>query len=126
MTQKYRNASQRGFTLIELLVSIAIVGILTSIALPQYKVYRQRAFDAVATADVRSLVLAEEAYFLDTQSYKSCENESCTTLPSITKLSKGVRVGITTTSDNYIITARHLQGSKTIVWDSSLGGLIDN
>jgi type IV pilus assembly protein PilE len=126
MIQKNQHVTQRGFTLIELLVSIAIVGILTSIALPQYKVYRQRAFDAVATADVRSLVLAEEAYFLDTQSYKPCENESCTSLPSITKLSKGVRVGITTTSDSYVITARHQQGSKTIVWDSSLGGLVDN
>jgi prepilin-type N-terminal cleavage/methylation domain-containing protein len=123
MNNKKTYHPQKGFTLIELLVCIAIVGILTTIALPQYKIYRQQAFDAVTMSDVHSLVLAEEAYFLDNQSYKACENESCTTLPSIMRLSKGISAKIEVTVDSFKITAKHIQGSKTIIWDSALGGL---
>ena len=113
-----------GFTLIELLVSIAIVGILTAVAVPQYKVYRQRAFDSVVLADVRSLVLAEEAYFLDNQKYQPCQNETCSTLPGIIRLSKGVTAQISIVAAAYTIRARHPQGSKEFLWDSEQGGLV--
>ena len=121
---KNKQASQSGFTLIELLVTIAIAGILTSIALPQYKSYRQRAFDAVVQSDIRSLVLAEENYFLDTQQYLPCENAGCASLPSIIRLSKGVTAKIEAFVDSYKITAKHQQGSRTFIWDSSQGGFL--
>ncbi len=62
-------ARVRGFTLIELLVVIAIIGILAAVAVPQFGSYRRRGFDADVQANVRNMALAQEAYFLDNNSY---------------------------------------------------------
>lgn len=54
--QNIRN--QKGFTLIELLIVIAIIGILTAIAVPQYNQYRARSFSAAVTTDLQNAYLA--------------------------------------------------------------------
>ncbi len=58
-----------GFTLIELLVVIAIIGILAAVAIPQFGAYRRKGFDADAQANVRNMALAQEAYFLENNTY---------------------------------------------------------
>jgi len=54
--------NQRGFTLIELLIVIAIIGILTAIALPIYSNMQARARIAKAQADLRGLMSALVAF----------------------------------------------------------------
>jgi type IV pilus assembly protein PilA len=61
--------NEKGFTLIELLVVVAIIGILAAIAIPQFAAYRQRAFDARAESDLRNMMTAQEAYFVDNEEY---------------------------------------------------------
>ena len=61
------NAS--GFTLIELLIVIAIIGILASIAIPQFASYRQKSYNAAAQSDLRNVKTNLEAYYADYQHY---------------------------------------------------------
>jgi type IV pilus assembly protein PilE len=60
---------RRGFTLIELMVAVAIVGLLTVIAVPAYSRYVQRTNRAVGKAALVSLAAQQETYFADRKTY---------------------------------------------------------
>jgi type IV pilus assembly protein PilA len=62
-------SNQRGFTLIELLVVTSIIGILASLAIPQYAAYRARGFDSKVSATVRHIATGQEAYYAENQTY---------------------------------------------------------
>lgn len=68
------NARKRGcaaFTLIELLVVIAIIGILAAVAIPQFAAYRRKGYDADVQTNARNMATAQEAYFVDNNTYTS-------------------------------------------------------
>ena len=56
-----------GYTLVELLVNIAIIGILTSIAISTYMSYKEQANLARAKVDLKSIHLAIENLASDTE-----------------------------------------------------------
>ena len=69
LTALNKKRDERGFTLIELMIVIAIIGILAAIAIPQFNSYRKRAYNSAAESDLKNAATAEEAYFVDNQTY---------------------------------------------------------
>lgn len=60
---------QSGFTLIELMITVAIIGILSAIALPAYRDYVTRGKLAEAYAQLADMRIKMEQYFQDNRTY---------------------------------------------------------
>ena len=62
-----------GFTLIELLIVIAIIGILSAIAVPLFDQYKIRGYDAVSKQGLRDMSLLCNAYWIDNSCNETCD-----------------------------------------------------
>ncbi len=111
-----KRKKSKGFTLIELLVVVAIVGILAAIAIPQFAEYRRRGFNARVEADARNAATAQEAYFVDNNTYLT--SGDCSALPGMS-----VSDGVTCTlgdngSGGFTVDTSHPEARISCTWDS--------
>ncbi|PTO79328.1 pilin [Vibrio splendidus] len=60
MKNKNKRTNQKGFTLIELMIVVAIIGVLSAIAVPAYKDYVTKSQVSSALATIKSLVTPAE------------------------------------------------------------------
>lgn len=74
-----QHKGSEGFTLIELMIVIAIMGVLASIAIPNYLKYRLRGYDSACLTNRRNIETAEIAYLAsnDMPSLSIGERYSC-------------------------------------------------
>ena len=76
--------TQKGFTLIELMIVVAIIGILASIAIPQFSTFRIKAYNSAALSDIHGARLAEEALYTDYQTYGGSDTAATGTTATTT------------------------------------------
>jgi type IV pilus assembly protein PilA len=70
MLTKLRN--KKGFTLIELMIVVAIIGILSAIAIPNFVNFRYKAKTSEAKANLGAIRSCQEAYKAETETYVVC------------------------------------------------------
>ncbi|MEP7383829.1 MAG: prepilin-type N-terminal cleavage/methylation domain-containing protein, partial [Gemmatimonadota bacterium] len=61
--------SRTGFTFVEVLVAMAVFGVLSAIAVPKYRLMREKAWTASMKADLGGLRIAEESFWAENQIY---------------------------------------------------------
>lgn len=64
--------NNKGFTLVELMVVVAIIGVLSAIAIPNFKTYQARAKTSEAKIQLASVYQAELAMQSDYDSFATC------------------------------------------------------
>lgn len=111
---------QIGFSLVELITICAVIGILASIAISAFSKYQETARDQEALVLLRSIVVAEEAYFTDNNSYISCDQSNCLHFfPEIGQLPALIEVDFVSTGNSCTATASHRNGTgKVFNWSS--------
>ncbi len=98
---------KKGFTLIELLVVVLIIGILASVALPQYTKAVEKARASEAIQLLGDLYTAEQVYFMQTGSYTNDLSLLDLQLPGV-----GTSQTATTSTKNFILTVGQATGSE--------------
>jgi len=79
--------NEKGFSLLELLIVVAVIGIISSIAIPRMTESKVPAYDATAKADIKNAITAIEMYNIKNGSYPASESDL---LSSGFSLSSGV------------------------------------
>ncbi len=64
-----KRRSRRGFTIIELMTTVAILGLLASMALLKTRQTREKAYRATMLVDLKTLVSAQEGFFSANRDY---------------------------------------------------------
>lgn len=93
--------------------SIAVIGIMSAIAIPQFASYRQKAYNSAALTDLKNVKTGVEAHYADKGKYPASLDQ-ITYIPST-----GVSVAYEKTGkDGYVITSVHNDGDKVYLGSS--------
>lgn len=90
-----RAKAQEGFTLVELMVVVAIIGLLSAVAIPNFKKYQAKSKTSEAKLQLSAIYTAEQSFFMDYDYYGTCLNQMGFD-PALEALSRYYSVGFET------------------------------
>lgn len=70
--KKFLRANQAGFTLVELMIVVAIIGILSAVAVPNFKRYQAKSKTSEAKIQLAAAYTAEQSFYGDFGIYHNC------------------------------------------------------
>ena len=70
--KKLLKASQAGFTLVELMIVVAIIGILSAVAVPNFKRYQAKSKTSEAKIQLAAAYTAQQSFYGDFGIYANC------------------------------------------------------
>ena len=87
---------QDGFTLVELMVVVAIIGLLSAVAIPNFKKYQAKAKTSEAKLQLSALYTAMQSWYSDFDNYAGCLNLMGYD-PAVERISRYYAVGFPST-----------------------------
>jgi len=80
MMNKEISLNNQGFTLIELMIVVAILGIISAVAIPAYNGYVQNGRVSECANEIAAISLAQKQFFLENNSYFPAAGTTVTTV----------------------------------------------
>lgn len=69
---KILRSNEKGFTLVELMIVVAIIGILSAVAIPNFRKYQAKSKTSEAKLQLSAAYTSEQAFFGDYNMYAAC------------------------------------------------------
>ncbi|MBN2113816.1 MAG: prepilin-type N-terminal cleavage/methylation domain-containing protein [Acidimicrobiia bacterium] len=121
-----RLAGSEGFTLIELMVVVMIIAVLIAIAIPSFLGFRKSAQDRSAQSEVRNVLLAEKAFWLEDGDYTQTAGDITALEPNAVIAADpadGVFLDLNAASADIVCLVRDSDSGSTFsIWESATAG----
>ncbi|HDY7958708.1 TPA: prepilin-type N-terminal cleavage/methylation domain-containing protein [Vibrio vulnificus] len=128
MKKLHKTKKQQGFTLIELMIVVAIIGVLSAIAVPAYQNYVTKSEVASAVASLKSVITPAELYYQENGAFPANDTELATVGINSSSIQNGT---LTFTSSAIALIMTSPSGAKATItreatgWKCAVSGLKD-